>query len=361
MAHPYQGLPPEAYWRRAVAAPEFIEVDPISPPKFKISRTDRVATAGSCFAQHLSRRLSEAGFNYYVAEKPHPIMPLEVAAQFNYGVFTARYGNIYTTRQLLQLFDRAFGDFRPQEPAWIRQDSRWVDPFRPEISPDGFVSVEEMEFDRRNHLACVAEAFEQLDVFVFTLGLTECWMSKADGAVFPLCPGVSGGQFDSSKYQFHNQTVEEVVTDLEQFRSRILSVNSRARFILTTSPVPLIATASGRHVLTATTASKSILRVACDVLHRHDDVEYFPSYEIITGSFNRGRYFAEDLRSVTQEGVDHVMRLFLRHFADASSAPPATPSPTDEGEGAELVRLLNLVCEEEALDRANLAGGARRS
>lgn len=352
MAHPYQGLPPQAYWRPAVASPNFADVDPVSPPRFRISRSERVATAGSCFAQHLSRRLSESGFNYYVTETPHPIVPVDVAAQFNYGVFTARYGNIYTTRQLLQLFDRAFGDFSPEEPGWMRPDSRWVDPFRPEISPDGFASFEEMEFDRRHHLACVARAFETLDVFVFTLGLTECWMSRADGSVFPLCPGVSGGEFDPDKYRFHNQTLDEVVADLNQFRSRVLAINPKARFILTTSPVPLIATASGRHVLTATTASKSILRVACDVLQRYDDVEYFPSYEIITGSFNRGRYFAEDLRSVTDEGVNHVMSLFLRHFADAASAP-AAPHEEGESNAAELVRLLNVVCEEEALDRAD--------
>ena len=33
-------------------------------------------------------------------------------------------------------------------------------------------------------------AFRDLDVFVFTLGLTEAWVAKADGAVFPLAPGV---------------------------------------------------------------------------------------------------------------------------------------------------------------------------
>ena len=82
-------------------------------------------------------------------------------------------------------------------------------------------------------------------------------------------------------------------------------MNPRVKVILTVSPVPLVATAEEAHVLVATTLSKSVLRVAAEVVSaRGRDVAYFPSYEIITGPQARGRYFAEDLRSVTDEGVD---------------------------------------------------------
>lgn len=36
----------------------------------------------------------------------------------------------------------------------------------------------------------------------------------------------------------------------------------------------------------------------------HDNVAYFPSYEIITGSYNRGRYYDDGLREVTEEVSD---------------------------------------------------------
>ncbi|MES2303044.1 MAG: GSCFA domain-containing protein, partial [Pseudomonadota bacterium] len=92
----------------------------------------------------------------------------------------------------------------------------------------------------------------------------------------------------------------------------------------TVSPVPLVATAENRHALVATTYSKSVLRVVAEEVARTDSrVEYFPSYEIITGSYSRGRYFESDLRSVTPEGVAHVMRVFMKHFSSAGS-------PTDQ-------------------------------
>jgi hypothetical protein len=135
-----------------------------------------------------------------------------------------------------------------------------------------------------------------------------------DGAVFPLCPGVLGGTFDKRRHEFVNLDVEDVVADVTAFVSELRAVNPEARVILTVSPVPLIATAEPRHVLVSTIASKSILRVACEkIVKGCKNVAYFPSYEIVTGGFGKTSYFAEDCRSVTEEGVAHVMRVFMRH------------------------------------------------
>ena len=125
--------------------------------------------------------------------------------------------------------------------------------------------------------------------------------------------------------------------------------------ILTVSPVPLIATMENRSVLVSTTYSKSVLRVAAEVVaKRYDFVAYFPSYEIITGGFNRGSYFAEDLRSVTEAGVAHVMRLFMRHYADeAQSSPVRGPGELDrqavEAHTSFMEKAATVICDEEAL------------
>ncbi len=354
--HPYKGLSGKAFWRRSVAGVPAHEVDPVSAFSLRINPETKVATAGSCFAQHIARHLRTAGFNYYVAEPGHPILPPKILEKHNYGLFSARYGNIYTARQLWQLLRRAYGEFSPEEDAWIEPDGTVKDPFRPTTQPGGFVSVAEMHADRRQHFAAVREMFETLDVFVFTLGLTECWISRADGAVFPLCPGVEGGVFDAAKYGFYNQTVEDVVADMSAFLDRLSAINEAAQVILTVSPVPLMATAEpAAHVLAATTYSKAVLRVAAEILcKRYKHVHYFPSYEIITGSFNRGRYYSDDLRNVTEEGVAHVMRSFLQH---ATGTEPVlrmeeqAKRPADDFV-ARAQALVEVECDEVALDRA---------
>jgi hypothetical protein len=338
--HPYADLPDHAFWRRAVGE----DTDPVVEVPFRIGPGTRIATAGSCFAQHISRVLTEQGYRYLVTEPEGE----------DAGMFPARFGNIYTTRQLLQTFDRAYAVFRPLEAAWRRQDGAFVDPFRPRISTVGFASPEDMEAARRPHLAAVRAMFEGCDVFIFTLGLTEAWVSTRDGAVFPLAPGVAGGA-PGDDHAFHNFTVEEMVADLRAFLRKLRTVNPGVRVMLTVSPVPLVATYEPRHVLTSTTYSKAALRVAAETIVREDSgVCYFPSYEIITGPQARGRYFAEDFRTVTAEGVDRVMSLFARHFLDRDAAqapdPTAAPATLSAADRARYDELAAVVCDEEELD-----------
>jgi hypothetical protein len=355
--HPYKHLPDKAFWKRSVALLPAETVDPIGVFDLRITPETKVATAGSCFAQHIARHLQKSGFNYFVVEPGHPILPADVRQQHNYGVFSARYGNIYTAKQLLQLFRRAYGTFSPAEDMWVEVDGAVRDPYRPTVQPGGFVSESEMHADRAQHFAAVRKMFETLDVFVFTLGLTEYWASSRDGAVFPLCPGVDGGRFDPERYAFHNQDVAEVTSDMSEFIDALKLVNPNAEIVLTVSPVPLMATADpGAHVLAATTYSKAVLRVAAETLRRrYRHVHYFPSYEIITGAFNRGRYFADDLRNVTEDGVSHVMRLFL-HYATGGITIVAHPSPAQASpQEDDFVRrgnaLVEVECDEVALDQ----------
>jgi hypothetical protein len=117
---------------------------------------------------------------------------------------------------------------------------------------------------------------------------------------------------------------------------------------LTVSPVPLIATFEPRHVLISTTISKAILRVAADEITKtYDFVEYFPSYEIFSGSAIGASYFEDDLREVQQIGVDHAMRIFEKHILQspvsvASFVPDATPKST---------YARNVVCDEEMITK----------
>jgi hypothetical protein len=286
-----------------------------------------------------------------MTETAHPVIPPAVAQAFGYGEFGARYGNVYTARQLLQLMLRAFGEFVPQEDPWRDADGRWVDPFRPRVQPGGFGSRAELEADRASHFDAVRRLFAQVDVFVFTLGLTETWAARADGAVFPVCPGVVAGEFDPARYECLNLDVDDVCADLERFIGLLGAINPGCRMVLTVSPVPLVATAGTDHVMVASSYSKSVLRVAAErVARQWSGVAYFPSYEIITGSFHRGAYFAPDGRGVTEAGIAHVMRLFLHHYLGAAARGESSSVP-EPGPVDELAAAARAHCDEETLAR----------
>lgn len=337
-ANPYRNLPDHQFWSRAMAGVASADLDPVIQPKFRLTPSDRIATAGSCFAQHIARTLIARGFNYHVTE------PGPGGAE----LFSARFGNIYSARQLLQLAHRAYGQFQPRDIAWIRPDGRYVDPFRPQITPEGYGSESEVAQALPEHFAAVRRMFEESDLFIFTVGLTEIWESTADGAVFPVAPGVVAQPPDPSQYRFANMTAAEVRADLTAFIAFIRERNPDLKILLTVSPVPLVATYEGRHVLVSTTYSKSVLRAAVgEICQDHVGVDYFPSYEIITSWHNAGAYFEGDYRSVAESGVAHVMRVFGRHYMAASPQPNPRQ---DDALRAEFTQSSKILCDEEALD-----------
>ena len=345
--NPYRSLPDYRFWRKAIANVPPFAVEPVIDVPVLVTKQDKVATAGSCFAQNIANALQASGFHYFVAEAGPQDLPEQERRSRNYGVYSARYGNIYTTRQLLQLFDRAYGAFTPNIDVWTRPDGRYIDPFRPQIEPDGFDSPAAVHEERARHLASVRQMFEELDIFVFTLGLTETWLHKPDGAALPLAPGVAGGEFDAN-YEFRNMRASEVVADFLAFVDRLRSVNPAAKIIVTVSPVPLIATYVERHVLVSNCYSKAALRVACEeIAAARPDISYFPSYEIVMA--NAHRYFAEDQRSVTPAGVQNVMRVFFAHYTSEGTKAPHVPLLDVRREASLAAKV---VCEEETIDAA---------
>ena len=307
---PYSDLPPHAFWRLCRDDPRF-RISDIYAPKCRLAPGMKVATAGSCFAQNIGKYIRTSRLHLVDAEPAPRGMAPETARRFGFGLFSARYGNVYTARQLRQLFQDAWSGTVHDAAIWQR-DGRFYDGLRPNTEPEGLGSAAEVTWHRIQHLRRVREVFQEADVFIFTLGLTEAWVDRASGVVFPTAPGVVAGTFDPDLHEFANFGMADTFEDLAAALEILRAVNPALKVILTVSPVPLTATASGQHVLAATTYSKSVLRaVAGEMAALDEAVDYFPSYEIITGAPFASRYFKENLRHVTREGVDAAMSVFF--------------------------------------------------
>jgi hypothetical protein len=352
MPHPYETAPDRAFWSKAVAS----HWDPIESVDGAplIRRDDRVMSAGSCFAANLVPYLERAGFSYIWTELMHPRFVGVPKENFSYGKFSAAYGNIYTVRQLLQLLQRCLGRFHPVEDRWVDGDTI-VDPFRPALRYRAR-SQHEFEMLTRQHLQRTLKAFTEASVFIFTLGLTEAWLSKTDGAVYPACPGTIAGKFDAGRYVFHNFSVVEVAADLELFIDLLREINPAVRFVLTVSPVPLVATATADHVLVASTYSKSVLRtVAGDVVAKRPNVTYFPAYEIVTGPQAPYEFFEQSRRDPSKAAIDAVMTTFLAHCEGAAVRCQVTEAEEAAPVLDRLAKLSNALadaeCEEAMVER----------
>ncbi|WP_201281669.1 GSCFA domain-containing protein [Methylosinus sp. Ce-a6] len=355
MLSPYSGLESRSFWKTGVVEKHPLELKDLYIKKFDIGRNDWIATAGSCFAQHIANRLRLRGFQVIDAEPPPPGLDSETAKQFGFELYSARYGNVYTVRQLLQLIQECSGLRAPLIGVW-EKNGRFYDALRPSVEPKGLSSPEAVAAHRSQHLSRVRSMLERTDLLVFTLGLTEAWIHLADGTVYPTAPGTIVGCYDPSSYAFKNFSYDEVLQDFLELRTLLKSIKSDIRFMLTVSPVPLTATAGREHVLAATVYSKSVLRAVAGYLAMSfPDIDYFPSYEIIAGAPARGFFYENNLRSISAVGVDVVMRTFFRQHGAAEAPFDSPPSRPDEARApnssvAAINALQEVFCDEVLIE-----------
>lgn len=300
---PYDAVPSRQNWNLAVNdVPERAAIDVQGPVKFRFARTAALASAGSCFANHLSAHFAASGLPYPVYEPGAE--PL-----------AARHGNIFTTLQLRQLLDRALGLFSPAERAWTTPGGRWLDPFRPLVDRNGFSTIPELERARREHLDAVRRMFEHTDVFVFTMGLTEVWCDARDGAAFPIPPGRGRGLFDPQRYAMRNMDVQANAAELDVFLARLRAINPTACVVLTVSPVPIALTMEPTHVARASLYSKSVLKVAAEeAARRYANVDYFASYDMVMLNLGAETMFEPDGRHVQHWVAERVARRFVERY-----------------------------------------------
>jgi hypothetical protein len=96
------------------------------------------------------------------------------------------------------------------------------------------------------------------------------------------------------------------------------------------------------HVLVASSYSKAALRAAAgELAASHADVDYFPSFELISSPVFKGAFFEVNQRGVTPAGVQFVMDTFFSaHRPHAAPAGPAAVAPAQ----------LDDVCEDALLE-----------
>ena len=215
--HPYMRLPASAFWRSGVAACSPSEMDGIFHPKVAIGPSEAIATAGSCFAQHIGHHLQQVGLradrrgacaatpSCAQARRLRLLDVFGAIRQYLYRASTsaARYGSVRRLDAARHTLG-ARGSFL-RRPAADGRAERLLD------SPD------EVARHRAQHLEKVREVFRRMDVFVFTLGLTEAWRSRQHGTVYTIAPGVRSGTFDPERYEFVNFGFAEIESAFVEF------------------------------------------------------------------------------------------------------------------------------------------------
>lgn len=285
-----------------------------------VGKNTPIGSAGSCFAYEIARTLQQWNFNYLVAEKEHDGSNGVVVDAYDPSVpfvrFNATWGLIFSTPSLRQLAQRAFGQRCPPRIV-VKETTRagkdfYTDPFREGVA---FESPEAYEADYDIHTQACRKVFEEVEVFIVTLGLNECWALKSDGSVLSNLP--RRGEI-YSLVRPRQLTVSENVQELQSFLNLVRRYNPGFKLIVSLSPVPLMATfRKDQNVITANTHSKAVLHVAAnEFVSQNEGVFYFPSYEYVMHCAPNA--WKPDERHVTKDTVASIMQMFKRTFVEES-------------------------------------------
>jgi len=324
--HPYMALGARHFWKTGLVDGRKCDPQPIDDfwkPKWPLSKGQKFVTLGSCFAQRIGPWLQQNGFEWICTPDQCP--------------YSFETGTIYTAAMLKTWLKLALTDQSPPIED-LSFEGRFYDGLRPTTPEAGFESHEELKAAREKTLNEINEGLSHCDVFLFTLGLTEAWINQ-DGFVHALCPGTVMGEFDIQKHQFYQFRFQEIQADLLESFALLRAHNPQIKFILSVSPVPLTATMSPDHVLSATINAKSILRaVAGELVQDYDDIDYFPSYELISSFTTGGRFYEANMRSVSLVGVSWVMEHFSLGLESTSKSANILTKPDND------------ICDEYRLD-----------
>jgi hypothetical protein len=280
-------------------------------PGFKLHRGDKFFAIGSCFARGIEKALVAQKME--VLSAAPEFASLQTTGDELHGLgFTNKYNTFSIYNELRWALDPAAEC--PPESIVDLGDGRFCDPH---ITPMLPLANSEETWRRRSLIRMVNQRIAQCRVVIITLGLVEAWRdTETDtfinatpiGELFARCP---------NRYEFHVTDFARNFANLEEIHALVGRFgHPEVQFIVTVSPVPMMATFSTQDVVLANTYSKSLLRtVAQEWATAHENVHYFPSYEIVLNS-EKAVTWEEDLRHVQGTVVNHIMNMFREHYLE---------------------------------------------
>lgn len=298
-------------WAKTVGRFATSPVEVAHEAKFKLDAANQFFCIGSCFARNIEEALICRGID--VLSK-RMISPREEHPARVTGVI-----NKFTTASMLNEARWALTGCGSGAGSIVDGGEGWFDlQVSPSVRP---VSLERAHERRRYLEQDYFARMRRADVLIITLGLIETWRDHETSDWQNMAPPYFLAKRTPGRFTLTITDVAQNVTSLESLREIARAANPRIKTIVSVSPVPLGTTFSGQDIFVANMQSKSVLRAAAGhFAQQHDDVDYYPSYEMIMGAPRR-EAFAPDCMHVRDPIVRAVVGRFVSLYLPNLNAP----------------------------------------
>ncbi|MDD2759957.1 MAG: GSCFA domain-containing protein [Methylomonas sp.] len=285
-------------------------------PGFNFSKSDKIFTIGSCFAREIEKYVSELGFDV-------PALNINIPAEERVSKTANDILNKYSVHSMENELQWAFhgNDIPPCDFYLNAGNGLWHDAqMVPNLVPASLDRV----IERRQMVMDLMRDIPNCRIVVITLGLAEAWFDKKSQIYLNGIPPKFAIDQEPDRFVLNIITYEEILESLERIH-KILSEHGHPDFkmLITVSPVPFKSTFSGKDALIANTYSKSVQRAAAEFFtSQHNNVDYFPSYEIVTLTERKYAYELDNIH-VTFNTVGHIMTTVIKYYCPDLILPDA--------------------------------------
>lgn len=250
---------------------EFRKQVKIQPSEFKISHSSQLLSIGSCFSENIGGKLTNAGFD----------------------ILTNPFGIIFNPISIAQILSDAI-----TEKVFDQSDIFENNSMNFSLNHHGLFKSEDSNDlldDLNNQNQLLINSLKKSDLVLITLGTAWVYELIENNSIVANCHRLPNNLFSKRMLG-----IDEII---DSFKNIIPKLN---KVIFTVSPV--------RHWkdgVVENSRSKSTLHLAIQEMeNQFDNVQYFPSYEIVMDELRDYRFYKEDMLHPNQQTVDYIWEKF---------------------------------------------------
>lgn len=258
----------------------------IQSSDFKLNHQHKILTIGSCFSDEIGKRLTDLKFD---------------------GLINP-FGVIFNSHSIQNLIERSILK-KYFTTADVHQNGEEFFCFDVHSSFNALTKEAVLE-ELNSTLDQVHDYILSCDVVMITLGTSWIYEWKTSNQIVANCHKVDAKQFEKRLL-----TTEENLKSLELIVSDLKKINPKIHFITTVSPV--------RHIkdgMIENNVSKArLLDALYELSLQNNQVEYFPSYELVLDDLRDYRFFKKDLIHPSKQAVDYIWEKFSETYFEQST------------------------------------------
>lgn len=261
------------------------ELNPEDFP-FKLSHEDKIVSIGSCFADHLGNKLEYYKFD--VLHRPYGVIysPLPIA----HNLINTITGAAFDEKHLVKHND-----------LWhsLMHHGSFSNPEKEEL-------IKKIELSEKT----LKEKLKTASLLIITLGSSYTYFYKKDRSAVANCHKIPASEFERELIPHH-----KIYTELSKVLKALNSFNPELKILLSVSPVRHLK--DGFH---ENQISKANLLLACDQLTKeHENVFYFPAYELMLDDLRDYRFYSEDMVHPNKTAVEYIWKKWSQAFLQTKS------------------------------------------